>query len=244
MKNKKIILLIACITICMFIFTSCQSSNNQNTTESVDLTVNTETPVEDTDTAEVDEQENKDDIEQNSVVTFGYTSIPDDGILNDDLSDVNAEFVDIKSTEISFEGNNINIKMEMRNIPEIFTINKENNKKGVKEYIWSIYFDINDDKTRAGDIQLQISRHKSEDAEEEVALSEPNFLGDIWHKAESNIKYVQNVKYKVEDNSILVAIDKSSSELLANISEQTPVSITTYYKDGKDIHEDYLPTDR
>ncbi|QFU06417.1 hypothetical protein FIU82_15615 (plasmid) [Pseudoalteromonas sp. THAF3] len=167
---------------------------------------------------------------------------------------------------------NVEVKLELSYLPSYITINRDAQKYGYVEYDYGINFDINKNGVLdSGDISINVKHYKGADDytdNHEISIAElgskiwtllpQHQTGSIQPTTDSN-EDNNTVQLTQTGNSLILNFDTNQSSLLAHISEDTPVQVSTYlsypqpepevlegWQDGpwnwsSKIHRDFLP---
>lgn len=178
---------------------------------------------------------------------FGLCSSSDtqpvaDGQWFEDCSGDSADgFTDIVRAKSEVGPNGVATTLEVRELPAVFMVNQKAVKMEHAEYLWAVRFDIGNDGRDAGDLELSISKFKSESVPTRAAILD--FVQvDVSMVEGDYLDHICDARLAVHGNQLRIAANTNACKGLEQITTATRVSYFTDYNNGEpDLKYDYFP---
>jgi len=160
-----------------------------------------------------------------------FTAIPANGQFKDDTGDVPLECTDMVGGAIDITDSKINIKIQVRNLPEKLPFNKKTTAENSIEYRWGVEFDVNGNNTE--DFTITADHFKAP-GEPEITdyLYQQVYPGAFKNTGQSTDR-IAEAQMMVNGNVIFLSVMKSAHPDLAKITKQSRVRFFTVSRNDR-----------
>ena len=162
------------------------------------------------------------------------------GIYQDTKGDAIFEFVDLTELKVSVSDENIVVIFSLAHIPHVLVFDQHSVPDDALEYDWSVYFDL--DESSTDELSIAMSSYKNSDVGESLQNSLVSTQKDVWLISDTGGQVVTtNVEANyIDRHTFSLTVSKSESELLKQITKNTPVRFSAVYNfSGRECQDNF-----
>jgi hypothetical protein len=154
--------------------------------------------------------------------------------VHDGIGDALFSFVDLDSAVVTVNESGVVAHVTVASLPPRLTFNRKETLPYQLEYCWAVGFDLNNDRLKAGNLELRLCNLKLPGAGQSEAEILEFAEGLLWQWDETGTMAhsVGAVEAGVNGNTITLRAGGVSAVMFETVTESTPLDVVAYHTDG------------